>query len=144
MTRDQAARAIGVAVTEIQSAEHAAHGVAVVMSNGARRLITDDGVFATDDHPGNEHLRRWYAPLEGAERDLEVDPDDGRAGEIGAAGDGGRRQGGGELVVSDGSADQAMKPAGDDPERAQAEPEQEPAKPIARKSRTERLGRVNR
>lgn len=142
MTRDQAARAIGVAATEIRSVQHHVHGVAVAMSTGAGRLITDDGVFATDDHPSNKHLRRWHAPPEAREADRES-TGGGHAGEIGALDDGQRRQDGGELVPV-GSPDQAMKPTGEDPVQDQGAPDQEPAKPSARKSRTERSGKVAR
>lgn len=133
MTRDEAARAIGVAATEIRSAEDTEHGVAVVMSTGARRLIVaGDGFYATHDHPDNARLRRW-SPPEGAGEDPEdLDPDQDPETPVGDD----------ELVVPDGSVDQVTAWVGDNPDRAQAALEHERAKPSPRKSLIDRLEKL--
>jgi hypothetical protein len=139
MTRDEAARAIGVAVTEIKSADETEHGVAVVMSNGARRLLVDgDGFYSLDDHSANKGLRRWTPP-EGTDEDLDPETDpDGPAG----GGQGPGEGEGGELVVPDGNVEEVMAWVDGEPAKALAALEHERAKASPRKSLIDRLEKV--
>lgn len=118
MTRDEAARAMGVATPEVNSVEDTEYGAAVVMSSGARRLIADDGFYATDDHPANNHLRRYRFPVS----EPEGDPD--------------------EIQVPDGTVDDVMAWVGNDVERALAALEHEKAKASPRKSLIEKLEKL--
>lgn len=130
MTRDEAARVMGVATPEVTRVEaETEHGVVVAMSSGARRLIGDDGFYALDEHPANTHLRRFrfpvpeVAPGEGGDQELdEGDPDGAQ--------------------VPDGTVDEVLAWVGSDPERAIAAREHEQAKPSPRKSLIERLEKV--
>ncbi|MEU4576619.1 hypothetical protein [Nonomuraea sp. NPDC023979] len=77
MTRFEAARALGVAPSEVRDVEETGDGARVRMTNGAVRLITGDGVFACDEHPASAHLRRW----EESEPESVEDADEPRLGE---------------------------------------------------------------
>jgi hypothetical protein len=63
MDRNEAARYLGLADTEVLATEETEDGTAVRLRAGGDRLITpDDGVFALTDHPSTAGLRRWRGP----------------------------------------------------------------------------------
>jgi hypothetical protein len=106
MTRFEAARALGVAPSEVRDVEETQDGARVRMTNGAVRLVTPgDGVFACDDHPASAHLRRWQEPepLEETEEPVKVEDEttDPTEGE-----------------VPDGTVEQVLGWVGDDQARA--------------------------
>lgn len=53
------ARLLKVADADVESFEENAHGLFVDVRDGGRRVVTEDGLFACDDHPANAQLRRW-------------------------------------------------------------------------------------
>lgn len=115
MTRYEAARALGVAPSEVRDVEETQDGARVRMTNGAVRLITPgDGVFACDDHPASAHLRRWAEPVEETDEPRLSEPEDEGEGE-------GQREGEGEQQgdeVPDGTIEQVLAWVGDDQARA--------------------------
>lgn len=113
MTRDEAARAMGVAPSEIKQVEASAHGTLVWMKSGARRLIGDDGFYSVDDHSANAHLRRFQLP----ETDPVEDPD-GPDDEAALA----------ASTVPDGTVDEVLAWVGPDRRRAAAAIEAEAAR----------------
>lgn len=134
MTREEAARVMGVAPREVSRVAVEAHGVTVVMSSGAHRLIGDDGVYATDDHPANGHLRRFHPPETddgpvAEELDAVIGQlvDDGLVTETPADG------------VPEGTVEEVLAWIGDDPERALAALDAENARRPTRKSLIKRL-----
>ncbi|MEV0993426.1 hypothetical protein [Nonomuraea sp. NPDC050202] len=150
MTREEAARVLGVAVNEVSGVRQTEHGTVALMSTGGERLITpSDGVFAFDDHPGGKHLRRWQDPEE-PERD-DATPD------ASALPDPAQR----EVLtappapavpslanpepddvhdeVPDGTVDDVLGWVGDDPDRARAALEAEEARDKPRSTLVARL-----
>lgn len=67
MDRNEAAQALGLATADVVDVEDVEHGTEVEVRGAGRRLITGDGVYRLDDHPGSAHLRTWEAPVEVAE-----------------------------------------------------------------------------
>lgn len=60
MDRNEAARYLGLADTEVLDVTEVEDGTAVRLRAGGDRLITpDDGVYAITDHPSTAGLRRW-------------------------------------------------------------------------------------
>ncbi|GII88268.1 hypothetical protein Ssi03_62580 [Sphaerisporangium siamense] len=120
-TREEAARAMGVAPREVNSVTDTQDGAVALMASGARRLIGDDGYYALDDHADNAHLRR--AEL--------TEPDIG-----GPDADG---QDDAPEQVPDGTVEQVMTWVGEDAGRARAALEAEESRPSPRKSLITRL-----
>lgn len=124
MTREEAARVMGVSPREVSRVEETSHGVVVVMSSGAHRIIRDDGFYGTDNHPGNKHLRRFDLPK--AEPDPDREPEREQS-----APDAGS--------VPEGTVDEVLAWVGDDVGRALAALEHEKTRPQPRKSLIKRL-----
>lgn len=122
MTREEAARVMGVSPREVSRVEETSHGVVVVMSSGAHRIIRDDGFYGTDNHPGNKHLRRFDVP------DADPEPEHAQRGTDSEA-----------VHVPDGTVDEVLAWVGDDVGRALAALEHEKTRPQPRKSLIKRL-----
>jgi hypothetical protein len=106
MERADVARLLNVAeadITDFVAGEH----LRVSLSNGAERLVTDDGVFALNDHSANRQLRRWTEPVHDEPPSIDDE-------------------------VPEGSADVVLTWVGEDPERALKAWETEQARPKPR------------
>ncbi|GAA4626630.1 hypothetical protein GCM10023196_035640 [Actinoallomurus vinaceus] len=117
MDRFEAARHLGLADTEVVTVTDTADGTAVRVKDGSERLVTDEGVFALNDHPATANFRRWDgsdAPAEAlAEaREAAAPNEQPTAGESTEDRDGK----GGE--VPDGNADAVLDWVGEDRDRA--------------------------
>lgn len=142
MTRDEAARAMGVATPEVRTVEDTEYGVAVVMSSGARRLIVPgDGFYATDEHPANTHLRRFALPVPDGDLESEEEPDEDEGEGEEDASDPGEKDAPGDDVPG-GSIPDVLAWVGEDPERARLALEVERAQPSPRKSLIEKLEKL--
>lgn len=114
MDRFEAARALGLADTEVLSAETTPDGTAVRIKDGGHRLINEDGVFALTDHPSTKQFRRWQG-----DGDVLLAEDDAAAEDS----DPGQGEEQGESLedvddVPGGNADAVLDWVGDDQERA--------------------------
>lgn len=62
MTREQAARAVGVAVKDVIEVRQGEHGTVVSLRDGGQRLIRGHEVYGYGDHPSVRALRRYVPP----------------------------------------------------------------------------------
>lgn len=128
MTRDEIARAMSVATADVTSVEETGHGTVVVLSDGGRRLLRDDGVYGLDDHPATAQLRRFVPEPDGGPVADGLDAAVDQLVEAGVVAE-----------VPSGTVDQILAWVGDSAVRAEVALEAEQAKPSPRKSLVNRL-----